>query len=76
MPFDLPFELPFQPSDDQLLRARLQAASFDWSDQARRLRLMVAGAAIGGPCGRALAACCDGVVAELAAVALDLAAMS
>ncbi len=83
MPFDLPYNqpseltlgLPFQLSADHVLRARLRAASLDWEQQARRLRLMVAGAAVGGPCGRALAACGDGVAAELAAVAQHIAAL-
>jgi hypothetical protein len=74
-PANPPFAFPFQLSDDQLLRARLQGASLDWEQQARRLRLMVAGAAVGGPCGRALAACGDAVAAELAAVAEQLAAL-
>ncbi len=71
----MPFDPPLVPPDDLLMAARLQACSQDWSDQARRLRLMVRSVAVGGPCGQALAACGDAVAAEMASVATDLAGL-
>ena len=71
----MPFDAALGPAADLLMAARLQACSLDWSDQARRLRLMVRSAAVGGPCGQALVACGDAVAAEMASVATDLAAL-
>jgi hypothetical protein len=62
--------------DQQLWAARLRAASESWAEEARRLRQVVRAPVLTGPCARALTDSGDGLAAEIATLAAELATLS
>jgi hypothetical protein len=83
VPVDVPVEVPLDRgrwpdalSDQQLWAARLRGGSESWVEEARRLRQVVRAPVLSGPCAQALETSGDGVAAEIAALAAELATLA
>jgi hypothetical protein len=62
--------------DQRLWAARLRTASESWAEEAGRLRRVVRAPVLSGPCAQALVASGDGLAAEIATLAAELATLT